>query len=85
MNRRPVGRLFRTDAGSELVLTRTFRAPIEDVRVSLTEPERTARWFGRWKGDPGTGRTIRAQMAYEKGEPRRRPFTAPPRLFPGGH
>jgi uncharacterized protein YndB with AHSA1/START domain len=61
--------LFRTDAGSDLVLTRTFRAPVEDVWVSLTEPQRTARWFGPWEGEPGTGRTIRVQLAYEEGKP----------------
>ncbi|XTZ14370.1 SRPBCC family protein [Micromonospora echinospora] len=69
MNRQPVGRLFRTDAGRDLVLTRAFRAPVEDVWASLTEPERTARWFGPWEGEPGVGRTIRVQMAYEEGEP----------------
>ncbi|MEV0329312.1 SRPBCC family protein [Micromonospora echinospora] len=69
MNRLPVGRLFRMDAGSDLVLTRAFRAPMKDVWASLTEPERTARWFGPWEGDPGPGRTIRVQMAYEEGEP----------------
>ncbi|MFI6822844.1 SRPBCC family protein [Micromonospora sp. NPDC050187] len=69
MNRLPVGRLFRTDAGSDLVLTRTFRAPVEDVWASVTEPERTARWFGPWEGEPGPGRTVRVQLAYEEGKP----------------
>jgi len=27
-------------------MSRTFRAPIEDVWASLTESERTVRWFG---------------------------------------
>ncbi|OAP25892.1 MULTISPECIES: SRPBCC domain-containing protein [Amycolatopsis] len=30
----------------DLVLPRTFRAPIDDVWAAITEPERTARWFG---------------------------------------
>jgi uncharacterized protein YndB with AHSA1/START domain len=65
----PTGRLFRTDAGSDLVLTRDFRAPIEDVWASVTESDRTARWFGPWEGDPGPGRTIKVQMVHEEQAP----------------
>jgi uncharacterized protein YndB with AHSA1/START domain len=69
MNRRPTGELFRTGAGSDLVLTRTFRAPAEDVWASVTESDRTARWFGPWEGDAAPGRTIKVQMAYEEQAP----------------
>ncbi|MFC5926422.1 SRPBCC family protein [Micromonospora vulcania] len=69
MTRTPAGRLFRTDTGHDLVLTRTFRAPAADVWASPTEPERTARWFGPWEGDAAPGRTIRLQMAYEEQQP----------------
>jgi len=69
MTRTPGGRLFRTATGHDLVLTRTFRAPVADVWASLTEPERTARWFGPWEGDAAPGRTIRVQMAYEEEQP----------------
>ncbi|MFI5890108.1 SRPBCC family protein [Actinoplanes sp. NPDC051513] len=65
MSPTPTGRLF----GDDLVLTRTFRAPIADVWASLTDPERTARWFGRWEGDAAPGRTIKVQMAQEEGKP----------------
>jgi uncharacterized protein YndB with AHSA1/START domain len=65
----PSGRLLRTPEGRDLVLTRTFRAPIEDVWASITEPERTARWFGPWSGDAGPGKTIRYTMAFEEGGP----------------
>lgn len=65
----PTGRLFRTDTGSDLVLTRTFRALADDVWASLTEPERTARWFGPWEGDGRPGRTVKVQMVFEEGEP----------------
>ncbi|MEV6800405.1 SRPBCC family protein [Micromonospora rifamycinica] len=65
----PTGQLFRTLTGTDLVLVRTFRAPIEDVWRSVTEPDRTARWFGRWEGDAAPGRTIRLQMAFEDGTP----------------
>ncbi|MGI8332523.1 SRPBCC family protein [Actinomadura scrupuli] len=69
MNRFPTGRLFRNSTGSDLVLTRTFRAPAEDVWAGLTEPDRTARWFGPWEGDAAPGRTIKVQMAYEDEAP----------------
>jgi uncharacterized protein YndB with AHSA1/START domain len=65
MSPTPTGRLF----GNDLVLTRTFRAPVADVWASLTEPERTARWFGPWKGDAGPGQTIQVQMVHEEGQP----------------
>jgi uncharacterized protein YndB with AHSA1/START domain len=61
----PTGRLD----GNDLILTRTFRAPIADVWTSITHPDSTARWFGRWEGPSGTGSKIRVQMAFEKGEP----------------
>ncbi|GAA2586419.1 SRPBCC family protein [Actinomadura fulvescens] len=66
---RPTARLLRTDAGSDLVFTRTFKAPIDDVWASVTEPERTARWFGPWEGDAGPGRTIKVRMSFEDGAP----------------
>jgi uncharacterized protein YndB with AHSA1/START domain len=60
-----MGRLVRTPEGRDLVIVRTFRAPIEDVWASITESERTARWWGPWTGEPGSGRTIRYTMAFE--------------------
>jgi uncharacterized protein YndB with AHSA1/START domain len=69
MNPTPTGRIFRTPAGRDLVLTRIFRAPREDVWASITEPERTARWFGRWWGQGGVGSTIRYSMGFEEGAP----------------
>ena len=46
MTTTPTGRLVPAAGGSALVVSRTFRAPIEDVWASVTEPDRTARWFG---------------------------------------
>ena len=63
----PNGRIERTPRGRALVITRTFRAPIEDVWASVTESERTARWFGSWTGEPGPGKTIRYIMTFEPG------------------
>jgi len=61
----PTGRL----RGNDLVLRRQFRASIEDVWTSLTDPSSTARWFGRWEGKPGVGNEIRVQMGFEDGQP----------------
>ncbi len=69
MTRIPTGRLLRAEAGSDLVLTRTFRASAEDVWASVTESDRTARWFGPWEGDAAPGRTIKVQMCFEEGSP----------------
>jgi uncharacterized protein YndB with AHSA1/START domain len=65
MTSTPTAQLFGTD----LVLTRTFRAPADDVWSSLTDPARTARWFGPWEGDAAPGRTVKVQMAYEESAP----------------
>jgi uncharacterized protein YndB with AHSA1/START domain len=61
----PTGRL----RGNDLVLTRRFRASVEDVWTSITDPASTARWFGRWEGTPGVGNEIKIQMAFEDGAP----------------
>jgi uncharacterized protein YndB with AHSA1/START domain len=82
MSREPTGRLIHTAEGRTLLMTRTFRAPIEDVWASLTEPERTARWIGPWTGEGRVGGTIYVQMTEEEGsEPSSAVITAcdPPR------
>ena len=61
----PTGRV----AGQELVITRTFRAPIEDVWTSITKSESTARWYGSWTGTPGAGNTIKIKMVFEQDGP----------------
>lgn len=65
MTPEPTGRI----RGNDLVLTRRFRAPIEDVWTSITDSASTARWFGGWEGTPGVGNEIKVQMAYEDGAP----------------
>ncbi|TYB61014.1 SRPBCC family protein [Nonomuraea sp. PA05] len=65
----PTGRLFRTGDGTDLVLTRTFRAPAGDVWAGVTEPERTARWFGPWEGDAAPGHTIKVRLVFEDQQP----------------
>ncbi|MEV7227827.1 SRPBCC family protein [Polymorphospora sp. NPDC051019] len=67
---KPTGRVGRGAAGAyDMVLTRTFRASIDDVWASVTEPDRTVRWFGAWRGEPGPGRTVEVQMGFEEGAP----------------
>jgi uncharacterized protein YndB with AHSA1/START domain len=65
MTRTPTGRLD----GNDLIITRTFRAPIDDVWTSVTSSESTARWIGPWEGEAGVGKTIRLQLAFEQGAP----------------
>ncbi|WP_084964302.1 SRPBCC family protein [Thermoactinospora rubra] len=69
MNREPTAGLFRTAEGGKLLLTRTFRASMEDVWDCITEPERTARWYGPWEGDARPGQTIKVQLIFEEGAP----------------
>ena len=70
MNSIPTGRVTKEADGSyDLILTRSFRAGIEDVWASVTDPERTAHWYGTWKGEAGPGKTIDVQMGFEEGAP----------------
>ena len=69
MTNPPTGRLVPTADGNKLILSRTFRAPIEDVWASVTESDRTARWFGAWKGVAAPGRVIKVQMGFEDEAP----------------
>jgi uncharacterized protein YndB with AHSA1/START domain len=65
MSPKPTGHV----RGKQLILTRRFVAPIDDVWTSVTSSESTARWFGRWEGDAGPGKTVRLQMLHEQGQP----------------
>ena len=69
MTNPPTGRLVSTADGNELIVSRTFRAPIQDVWASVTAPDRTARWFGTWKGNAAAGRMIKIQMGFEDQAP----------------
>lgn len=65
----PTGRLVPTDTGHDLILTRTLPWPVRDVWAGITEPERTARWFGRWEGAGSVGETVRLQLGFEDDSP----------------
>lgn len=65
----PTGRLVRSGAGHDLVLARSLPWPVADVWAGLTDPGRTARWFGRWEGEGAVGATIRVQLGFEETAP----------------
>lgn len=65
MKPEPTGHII----GNDLVFTRKFNAPIDDVWTSVTNSDSTARWFGRWEGDAGPGKVVRLQLVHEKGQP----------------
>jgi uncharacterized protein YndB with AHSA1/START domain len=69
MTNPPNGQLVGTADGNALVVSRTFRAPIEDVWASITEPDRTAGRFGTWTGDGAPGRMIKVQIDFEDHAP----------------
>lgn len=65
----PTGRLLRTPEGFDLVLTRAFALPVQEVWAALTEPARTALWFGPWEGDGVPGGTARVRLVFEEETP----------------
>lgn len=70
MTRTPTGTLrTAADGTSELALTRTFRATVDEVWASITESDRLARWYGPYVGETGPGRTIQLTMTAEEGAP----------------
>ncbi|MFW0792361.1 SRPBCC family protein [Gordonia sp. CPCC 205515] len=67
MNPEPTGRHRVGRDGDEIVLTRTFRAGIDDVWAAITESDRLARWIGVYSGDPSTG-SVDFTMTFEGDE-----------------
>ena len=67
MDPQPSGQLRKSGSGRDLMLVRTFDAPIEAVWAMFTEPERTASWFATWKGEAVPGGTIEFTMTFEEG------------------
>lgn len=69
MSPHPTGRVVLTSSGADLILTRTCRAAIEDVWKSVTDPDCTARWFGRWEGDARPGKYVTLYLGFEPDAP----------------
>ena len=61
------GRIVPTATGQEIVIERTFKAPIGDVWASIVEPDRMNRWIGTWTGEPGNGKRVMFTMTSEEG------------------
>ncbi len=70
MSTPPSGHREVREGTDYVVLTRTFRASIEDVWSAVTEPQRLERWIGTWTGDPESGEvTFRMTAEGEDVEP----------------
>lgn len=65
----PTGRLDCSSAVPELVYERELPVTRDVAWAALTEPERTARWIGRWSGEGASGKTVEIVWAAEEGSP----------------
>jgi uncharacterized protein YndB with AHSA1/START domain len=63
-----LGAVVREDGQVLLRFERHYEAPATEVWSALTDPDRTARWLGRWSGDPAEGQVL-LTMADEEGAP----------------
>jgi uncharacterized protein YndB with AHSA1/START domain len=54
-------------SSTDLVLERHFKATLEDVWASVTEPASLARWIGTYTGTPGPGKTVQFRVLFEEG------------------
>ena len=68
MSIEPTGRLRFFGDRADLELERDFKAPIEDVWQSITDPESMSRWIGTFSGEPGPGKTVQFRMLFEQGD-----------------
>ena len=65
----PLGQVLRDQDGMRLEFVRSYDDPITDVWSALTDPDRTARWFGRWTGDPASGSVQVVMVAEDDASP----------------
>ena len=63
------------DGRQRLEFRRSWPDPIEDVWSALTEPDRLARWIGRYDGERRAGGTGTFAMTHEQGEHTGEPTT----------
>ncbi|WP_392467611.1 SRPBCC family protein [Arsenicicoccus cauae] len=57
------------DDGLTLTVTRDLSIPVEELWSWITEPDRTAQWYGPWSGDGRVGATVQVTMTSEEGSP----------------
>jgi uncharacterized protein YndB with AHSA1/START domain len=65
----PLGQVLRDEDGMRLEFIRSYDGPMSDVWSALTDPDRTARWFGRWTGDPASGSVHLVMVAEPDAQP----------------
>ena len=58
----------RRHADGTMSFRRDLPLPPEDAWAAITDPERTARWFGPWSGDAAAGPIV-VTMTAEEGSP----------------
>ena len=64
-----LGHVLRDADGVHLEFVRSYDASAEEVWSALTDPDRLARWLGRWTGDPGSGTVELVMSAEDDAEP----------------
>jgi uncharacterized protein YndB with AHSA1/START domain len=77
-----LGRVTEVADGVQVQFRRSWPDPIADVWAALTEPDRTARWFGTYEGERRVGGAGTLTMTHEdgaSGEPMRIEECDPPR------
>jgi len=77
-----LGRVTEVADGVQVQFRRSSPDPIADVWAALTEPDRTARWFGTYEGERRVGGAGTLTMTHEdgaSGEPMRIEECDPPR------
>lgn len=78
------GRIEAGPRSRQVVIERSFTAPIDDVWQSIVDPERMNRWIGTWTGHGGAGQHITFTMTAEgqaEGEDVYIHACEPPRYF----
>lgn len=69
MSPRPTGRIHRVPDGFDVALSREFADTPTAIWHDVTASERTASWFGPWKGEPRIGGIVSVRLAFEDGTP----------------
>lgn len=64
-----LGEVLREADGVRLRFERAFTTDIDDLWSAITDPERCARWLGRWSGDPTSGTVSFAMTAEDDAAP----------------
>ncbi len=69
MSPRPSGRVLRGPDGWDIALSRDVSDTVPNVWRDVTDPARTALWFGPWDGEGREGGIVAVRLAFEDGAP----------------